>query len=322
METGTTGTADASRTVQDRLRWSWTERRQPLPYIGRFAPSPTGPLHLGSLLAAVASFLDARHGGGRWLVRIEDLDTPRVVAGSADAILRTLERFGLAWDGEVVYQSRRTPLYAAAMSALAAQGLTFECSCSRRELAGQEEQGYPGTCRNGPMRAGPTATRFRVAHSRAVEFRDRVQGDVRAELSTAGDVVVRRRDGLYAYQLAVVVDDAEQGVTDVVRGCDLLASTAWQVELQRALRVPQPRYAHVPLLVEPDGSKLAKSRRSIDVAGGGGNEDLVAVLAILGLGVPAELREAPPGRLLDWAVPRFSLDAIRGRQAVPVPSQS
>jgi glutamyl-Q tRNA(Asp) synthetase len=291
------------------------------PYVGRFAPSPTGSLHLGSLFAAVASFLDARAHGGRWLVRIEDVDTPRVVPGSTDEILRTLDRLALHWDGEVVHQSRRTASYDTALASLTARGLTFDCSCSRRELAGLEERGYPGTCRGGPVRPGPTSTRFRIPESGWLTFRDRVQGEVRVDLATVGDVVVRRRDGLHAYQLAVVVDDAEQGVTDVVRGCDLLPSTAWQLELQRALGVPAPRYAHVPVLVEPDGSKLAKSRRSIGVAGRDG-EGLEAVLALLGCRVPPELHGAPPERLLEWAVPHFGLEPLRGIDALQAPEAS
>jgi glutamyl-Q tRNA(Asp) synthetase len=289
-------------------------------YIGRFAPSPTGSLHLGSLVAAVASFLDARHHGGRWLVRMEDLETPRVVPGSADEILRTLERFGLEWDGEVAYQSRRIERYAAALASLTASGFTFECSCSRRELADQEVEGYPGSCRNGPMRDGPTATRFRVDETRTVIFRDRIQGETGAQLGELGDVVVRRRDGLIAYQLAVVVDDAWQGVTDVVRGADLLASTAWQVELQRALALPAVRYAHVPLVVEPDGSKLAKSSRSLALGEGQVGVQLAAALHLMGLDVPLELTAGPPSSLLGWAAGRWSLDGIRGRASVAAPA--
>lgn len=206
-------------------------------YVGRFAPSPTGSLHLGSLLAAVGSFVDARHHGGRWLVRMEDLDTARVIPGCADEMLRTLEAFGLTWDGTVEYQSRRKPHYLQALSELTARNLTFRCSCTRAERSPQG--GYPGTCRAGPRRAGPTATRFRVEDQR-VGFEDRIQGECSFDLRQLGDVVVRRRDGVFAYQLAVVVDDALQGVTDVVRGADLLDNTPWQLALQRALGLPTP----------------------------------------------------------------------------------
>jgi len=201
-------------------------------YVGRFAPSPTGALHLGSLLAAVGSFVDARHHGGRWLVRMEDLDSTRIIPGCADDMLRTLEAFALHWDGAVEYQSKRTPHYLQALTSLDARGLTFECSCTRRERSSQG--GYPGTCRAGPRRPGPTCTRFRVADEN-VSFEDRIQGACTFSLGQLGDVVVRRRDGAFAYQLAVVVDDALQGVTEVVRGADLLDNTPWQLALQQAL---------------------------------------------------------------------------------------
>jgi glutamyl-Q tRNA(Asp) synthetase len=291
----------------------------PQPYTGRFAPSPTGDLHLGSLFAAVASFLDARRGGGRWLLRMEDIDTGRVVPGSADSILRTLEAFGLHWDGDVLHQSSRHERYAAALAQLERLGRTFACSCSRRELEEQEVDAYPGTCRNGPSRAGPAAIRFRVDETRTVSFLDAIQGPIVTPLRGIGDVIVRRRDGLFAYQLAVVVDDADQGITDVVRGLDLLPSTAWQMELQRALGIPQPRYGHVPLIVEPDGGKLAKSRRSVAVGRPGSepSNELEAVLRGLGLPVPNELAGARPVDLLTWATTRFSLEPLHGMKALP-----
>ncbi len=229
---------------------------------GRFAPSPTGPLHLGSLAAAVGSWLYARAAGGRWLVRIEDIDTPRVVAGSAEGILAALQRYGLEWDGEVVWQSRRTALYEDALHSLRERNLIYDCACSRADLQRAasaplgREPVYPGTCRNG-IPAGKTARaiRFRVPDE-SIAFDDLILGRVHEDLG--GDFVVRRADGLFAYQLAVVVDDAEQGVTQVVRGADLLASTPRQIALQRALGYPTPVYAHLPLVVNPDGSKLGK----------------------------------------------------------------
>lgn len=271
------------------------------------------------MLAATASFLDARRAGGRWLVRIEDLDTPRVVPGSADGILRTLERFALHWDGEILYQSRRTEAYAQALSRLSAEGLSFECSCSRRELAGQEDEGYPGTCRQGPARSGPTATRFRVDAQRVVVIPDRIQGETSVPLGALGDVVVRRRDGLFTYQLAVVVDDAWQGVTDVVRGADLLRSAGWQTELQRALGLQGVRYAHVPLVVEPDGRKLAKSRRSSEVAAANASAELVRVLGMLGIELPPEMQGEHPSRVLAYALPQWRPEAYRGRLSMPAP---
>jgi glutamyl-Q tRNA(Asp) synthetase len=278
-------------------------------YIGRFAPSPTGSLHLGSLLTALGSFLEARRSGGRWLVRMEDLDTPRVAPGSAAAMLRSLEAFGLTWDGAIEYQSRRTELYAEALASLRASGSTFECSCSRREL-GSEESGYPGTCRAGPVRPGPTATRFRVEAAQTLGFEDRFQGAIACAMGSLGDVVVRRREGLFSYQLAVVVDDALQGVTEVVRGSDLLASTGWQIALQRALGLPTPRYAHLPVLLERSGEKLAKSRRSVPIDPERAGEQLLRALRLLRQSPPPELEGAPASEVLAWALTHWRPEAF------------
>ena len=231
-------------------------------YTGRFAPSPTGPLHLGSLIAALASWLDARAAGGRWLLRIEDLDRPRCVPGAVDAIVAGLRGLGLDWDGEVVFQSARLDRYQAALERL--QARTYWCGCSRREIAdsslGLATDGapiYPGTCRDGATRAR-RALRLATSSER-IAFDDRVQGSQEQVLSRdIGDFVLYRADGLFAYQLAVVVDDAEQGVTDVVRGADLLDSTPRQIYLQRLLGVPTPRYLHVPVAVNAGGEKLSK----------------------------------------------------------------
>jgi glutamyl-Q tRNA(Asp) synthetase len=272
---------------------------EPAPqYVGRFAPSPTGKLHLGSLVAAVGSYADARRHGGRWLVRMEDLDRARVRSGAADEILRTLETFGLHWDGRVEYQSERTEHYRQALEALTALGVTFECSCSRRERDG--EGGYPGTCRAGPARSGPTATRFRVEDI-VVSVEDRLQGRCDFRLRERGDVIVRRRDGAFAYQLAVVVDDALQGVTDVVRGADLLDSTPWQIALQQALRLPAPRYAHLPLVTEPGGEKLAKSKRSVPLNPASTGRQLHEALRLLNQDPPAALVSEPAQVVLEWA---------------------
>jgi len=255
-------------------------------------------------LAAVGSFLDARSQGGRWLVRMEDLDRARVVPGSDSEILRTLEAFGLPWDGEVEYQSRRTHLYAQALESLRTAGRTFECSCSRRELS-TEDSGYPGTCREGPRRPGDTAIRFRVDEKETVAFDDRFQGPIALAMGKLGDVIVRRRDGVFAYQLAVVVDDALQGITDVVRGADLLESTGWQIALQRALNLRTPRYAHLPLLLERTGGKLSKSRRSTALDASHAGAEMLQVLGLLGLSPPGELAAATPPTLLEWATGRW-----------------
>ena len=265
-------------------------------YVGRFAPSPTGPLHFGSLVAALASWLDARAAEGRWLVRIEDLDAPRVLSGAADDILRTLDRLGLGWDGPVVYQSRRSASYKAALESLD----TYWCGCTRREIAdssiGRASDGaqiYPGTCRAGlaPGRT-PRALRVRTG-GEEIAFTDRVQGPQRQVLEREiGDFVLLRADGQFAYQLAVVVDDAEQGVTDVVRGADLLDSTPRQIFLQRLLGYPMPRYLHVPAAVNQAGEKLSKQTgaRPVDIKRKA--EELARALTFLGQSETDDLAQA------------------------------
>jgi glutamyl-Q tRNA(Asp) synthetase len=283
-------------------------------YVGRFAPSPTGKLHLGSLVAALGSYADARSRGGRWLVRMEDLDRARVRRGAADEILRTLEMFGLHWDGRIDYQSERTQYYREALEALTALGVTFECSCSRRERDG--EGGYPGTCRSGPRRSGPTAVRFRV-EDLVVSVDDRLQGRCDFRLRERGDVIVRRRDGTFAYQLAVVVDDALQGVTDVVRGADLLDSTPWQIALQQALKLPTPRYAHLPLVTEPSREKLAKSKRSVPLDPASAGRQLYHALRLLQQAPPVALESEPPAVVLEWACANWEPNRLRHVREVP-----
>ena len=280
--------------------------------MGRFAPSPSGDLHLGSLFTAAASYLDARAHGGRWLVRIEDLDAPRVVPGSAAAILRTLQRFGFEWDGDVVRQSERTDRYAAALDALHARGLTYECSCSRSQLA--DEARYPGHCRANPLIPGRlTATRLCIDPG-YIQFTDRVQGRFRQDVAAAvGDIVIRRRDRLFAYVLAVVVDDAAQHVTHVVRGADLLDNTPRQIYLQRPLQVDTPLYAHVPVLTEPDGHKLAKSLRSVHLDAGPVMPQLIRVLELLDLSPPRELSDAALPEAWAWAVDRWNIKRLPKR---------
>jgi len=238
-------------------------------YIGRFAPSPTGPLHKGSLVAALASYLDARAHGGQWLVRIEDIDEARTVPGASESILECLRIFGMHWDGEVVWQSRRKALYQAAFERLGSHA--YACGCTRKEIAdsriGVASDGaavYPGTCRHG-LTPGKTARAFRlrVPHvhepGECITFQDRWMGTITQHLATeVGDFVLKRADGFWAYQLAVVVDDADQGVTDVVRGADLLDSTPRQIYLQRLLGVRTPRYLHVPVVTNAEGEKLSK----------------------------------------------------------------
>lgn len=224
---------------------------------GRFAPSPTGALHLGSLLAAFGSWLFARQQGGEWWVRIEDVDRLREVPGAARSQLDTLRRFGLDWDGEVVRQSAREALYQHALDALCARGLAFECHCSRSDLAASG--GIHRACVKGARRGTP-AWRLSVAEAASIGFHDAVHGWQQQALAhEVGDIVLKRADGFWAYQLAVVVDDAAQGITEVVRGADLLDSTARQIFLQRCLGLATPRYAHLPLLLDSEGKKLGKS---------------------------------------------------------------
>jgi glutamyl-Q tRNA(Asp) synthetase len=288
---------------------------------GRFAPSPSGELHLGSLLAAVGSYLAARHDGGRWRLRIDDLDPPRVAPGAADAILRSLEAHGLCWDGEVLWQSRRADAYQAALDTLRAAGLIYPCACTRRELAAIARAGvdgpvYPGTCRHGlPAGRGARAWRLRVADTR-IDFCDAIQGPQSQQLAQAvGDFVVQRADGLVAYQLATVVDDAYQGVTQVVRGIDLLASTARQIHLQQLLDLPQPRYAHLPLVVDAHGTKLGKQTGAPALDPTRASANLRRVLTALRLPPPAGLHGAPPPTLLQWAAEQWDPATLAGVQA-------
>ncbi len=294
-------------------------------YRGRFAPSPTGPLHFGSLVAAVGSYLEAKCRGGAWLLRMEDLDTPREQPGAADAILRTLEACGMGWDGDIMYQSRRSAAYAAALARLEAQGLVYACGCSRREIAdsGLGPDGaliYPGTCRNGlaPGKT-PRATRVRVDHE-AIELEDLIQGKLSQDLAAeVGDFVLRRADGLYAYQLAVVVDDAEQGITDVVRGADLLDSTPRQIYLQRLLRLPTPRYLHLPAAVNAAGEKLSKQTLAPPVDARDPVPALARVMDFLGQAPPAQLGRASLAEFWHWALAHWDVQHIPRRRSLPAP---
>jgi len=288
-------------------------------YRGRFAPSPTGPLHFGSLVAAVGSFLEARTRHGEWHLRMEDVDTPRCSAAAAGEILRVLEACGFAWDGAVVWQSRRGDAYAAALEQLKAAGRVFPCACTRRELADSAiaPDGaaiYPGTCRAGlaPGRAA-RAWRLRVGEAR-VSFDDAIQGRIVSDLARdAGDFILLRADGLFAYQLAVVVDDAATGITHVVRGADLLASTSRQIFLQQCLGVPTPEYAHLPVAVDAAGEKLSKQTRAGPIDSARPGPALFAALAFLGQRPPAELHTAPVSELWAWAMANWHLaDVPRG----------
>lgn len=279
--------------------------------VGRFAPSPTGPLHFGSLLAALASYLDIRARQGLWLVRIEDLDPPREQPGAAEHILRTLEAFGLHWDGEVVYQSQRHPLYKDALNHLRQDGQAYPCNCSRKQLQLRGAQGYDGYCLHHPP-ASLDHCAFRVTHPTGSQmFHDRIQGQRHYDWQGhQGDFVIFRRDGLFAYQLAVVVDDAEQGVTDILRGSDLIDETPHQLLLQTHLNYSHPSYAHIPVITNQDGQKLSKQNLAPAIAPQDRQQLLLKALALLGQRPPTELGDACVDELLQWGVTHWRLDRV------------
>jgi glutamyl-Q tRNA(Asp) synthetase len=299
-------------------------------YRGRFAPSPTGPLHFGSLVAAVGSYLDAKHQRGNWLVRMEDLDTPRCVLGAADDILRTLEAFGLHSDEPVLYQSQRTSAYEKALQQLQASGVAYPCCCTRKEIAdsalnGIEGPVYPGTCRQG-IPAGREGRAWRVRTDcslplqggGSVEFGDTLQGRISQHLEPEiGDFVVKRADGFFAYQLAVVVDDAFQQITHIVRGADLLDSTPRQIYLLRLLGLDVPNYMHLPVAVNGSGEKLSKQTLAAPVDESHPVGTLLRVLKFLQQQPPAELTGCDVKAVLDWAIKNWDATKLRGIQTLP-----
>ncbi|MEQ6918066.1 tRNA glutamyl-Q(34) synthetase GluQRS [Halomonas aquatica] len=282
-------------------------------YSGRFAPTPSGPLHFGSLVAALASFLDARRAGGKWLLRIEDIDPPRCPDGASDTILRQLEAFGLHWDGPVTWQHDHDDAYIDALERLKTLGLAYPCSCSRRQW--RDHPVYPGWCRHGISEPGkPAAWRLRSDLGlRPVVWRDRLFGEQRFDPAALGDVVLKRKDELWAYQLAVVVDDADQGISDVVRGFDLLDNTPWQRQLQHALGYPEPRYLHLPLILGPDGQKLSKQNLAPALP----EEEqavrplLHAALTALDQAPPEGLSTAPVAEQLQWGITHWDIARLR-----------
>jgi len=293
------------------------------PISGRFAPSPTGALHTGSLVSAVGSWLMAKSAGGRWLLRIDDLDTPRQQPGMVDDILATLERFGLLWDGELSWQSRNRPAYAEAFQQLIQSGALYPCSCSRKEIAqaasaphpADDCLSYPGSCRNSMHGAKPIRSwRVRV-NDEPICFHDLRRGLICQNLSTGcGDFAVRRGDGEFAYQLAVVLDDHLTGVNQVVRGDDLLNSTPRQIHLQQLLGLPLPEYCHLPLVTGPGGAKLSKRDNLVShhLGNWNGREGLLLhrVLCFLGMTPDQELRGARCGEILAWGAAHFDAQKI------------
>lgn len=295
-------------------------------YRGRFAPSPTGELHFGSLVAAMGSYLDARSHQGEWFVRMEDLDRTREVKGAAKSILSTLKSFGFRWDGEVIYQSRRTAAYAEAVESLIQAGLAYPCGCSRKSIEKQANYGsegviYPGTCRDGLIE-GRKERSIRIhTTDDAITIMDRLQGRIHQLLSSEiGDFVIRRADGFYAYQLAVVIDDAMQGITDVIRGADLLSSTPRQHYLQQLLRLPHPSYAHLPLAVDDKGRKLSKQFKDAPVDPKKPMHALLHAFAFLNQPPPPERPESI-GEFWRWALSHWSLRAVPAQLQIPATSR-
>ncbi|WP_432724170.1 tRNA glutamyl-Q(34) synthetase GluQRS [Jeongeupia wiesaeckerbachi] len=296
----------------------------PACYRGRFAPSPTGDLHLGSLMAAMASYLQAKQAGGEWLVRIEDLDPPRTVPGAAGRILQVLDAYGFERSGEVLYQSRRHERYLAEIGRLKSLGRLYGCACTRKEIAAIARAGidgpvYPGTCRGGLV-AGRDARAWRLrVDDVAIGYNDGVQGWQQQDLARqVGDFVLLRADGLVAYQLAVVVDDAEQGVTDVVRGADLLDSTPRQIYLQQLLDFPSPDYAHIPVLVNEFGEKLSKQTLAQPLALDGAVDALVAALRLLQQSPPECLLRASVAEVWEWALVHWRIAALVGKKTIAI----
>lgn len=307
-------------TQQDKPQTAARQRR-PI-YRGRFAPSPTGPLHFGSLIAAVGSYLQARSQGGQWLVRIEDIDPPREIPGAADDILRTLERYGFEWDETVRYQSRRHALYEQALESLQSQGQLYPCACSRKSIASVNQTAgteavYPGTCRHGLPPGKPPRSLRILTHNQHIQFEDRVQGPCAYNLEkSVGDFVLRRADGMFSYQLAVAIDDVEQGITEVMRGSDLLDSTPRQLHIQQQLGLDSPEYAHLPIVTNRQGEKLSKQTRAQALSQSKPLAPLLRALQFLNQHPPATLEAGSLTDLWQWAMQHWQPDAIPRRRAI------
>jgi len=284
-------------------------------YIGRFAPSPSGPLHFGSLTTAVASYLDAKSNKGKWLVRIDNIDPPREPNGAADSILKTLELFGLHWDNAVIYQTERYENYQLALEKLRSEGWLFYCQCTRANIAGKEI--YPGHCRNRLVEPQDAAsTRIRIDHG-IITFQDGLQGDFVIDKQTSiGDFILKRKDGLWAYQLATALDDAEDGITHVVRGIDLLESSFRQVWLQHILNKSTPSYSHLPVITTANGQKLSKQNHARPVEQYGIRESLMSAFRVLGLPAPPDVATEA---LLSWAISQWDISRLKNQKTILLP---
>ncbi len=290
-------------------------------YIGRFAPSPTGPLHFGSLLAALASYLDARSSNGKWLLRMEDLDPPREPPGTDQIILEQLQDLGLLWDGEVLYQSSRLASYAEYLQQLTDAGLCFHCDCTRPRIKSLGSV-YDGHCRNRKLdKTSKSAIRLKVDDSR-IGFHDLIQGDYSQRLDKeVGDFILRRKDGLFAYQLAVVVDDAFQNINHIVRGYDLLDSTPRQIYIQRILGFPTPGYAHIPVVTNEEGQKLSKQHFAEPVDTRNGSRQVILALKFLGQQPPDSLKDSKLKTILEWAQESWDIQAVPKLANMPLCSE-
>jgi glutamyl-Q tRNA(Asp) synthetase len=286
-------------------------------YVGRFAPSPTGALHFGSLVAAVASYCDAKANNGKWLLRMEDLDKPREVKGAADIILQTLEAFGFEWNDEVMYQSQRSGYYTEALNVLQNKQLIYPCTCTRKEIAdssnsiGIDGVIYPKTCLKHVLKPNINAAYRVMVLDNNITFFDAIQGEITQNLARdIGDFILKRADGLFAYQLTVVVDDAAQGLTHVVRGADLLDSTPRQIYLQQLLGFATPHYAHIPIAVNDAGEKLSKQTLAEPVSMRNPEHQLFEALSFLGQLPSAELKNATLAEIWHWAIANWQLENV------------
>ncbi len=285
----------------------------PVPYKGRFAPSPTGPLHFGSLVSALASFLDARANHGRWLVRMEDLDPPREVPGAADSILRSLEQHGLHWDESVLYQSTRLDAYAQVIDSLQAKQHAYFCDCNRARIT-QLQGIYDGHCKLRQNITGARATRLSIEGAGIQSFEDLVQGPYSQDLSRdVGDFIIRRKDGLVAYQLAVVADDIHQGISHIIRGSDLLDSSPRQAYVFQVLGSSVPRFGHVPLAANAEGQKLSKQNHAPALETRSAEHNLCLALAFLHQSPPPELHQSGVDEVIQWGIEHWQLDSIPAR---------